>query len=157
MARARLKLNLSELSSLLQVALGETNGTSRHKCTTKEKKKVRKNLKINRMLIKGKVEYGISIAWNIIMYWLNSSVSTELKKFSRITTANEKNKMQEVYIRMLSFLKQWFSNHIYILIINMIWSYIWLYGEMISSIYTRPQCLVSTCFVHIQWTYNLIC
>ena len=78
----------------------------RYKCTTKEKKKVRKNLKINRMLIKAKVEYGISIAWNIITYLLNSSVSTELKKFSRITTANEKNKMQEVYIRMPSFLKQ---------------------------------------------------
>lgn len=113
MARARLKLNLSELSSRLHIALEETNGTKRYKCTTKERK-VRKNLKINRIHIKGKVEYGISIAWNIIMYWLNSSVFTELKKSSWIITANENNKMQEMYIKVPSFLKQWSSkSHLY--------------------------------------------
>ena len=55
MARARLKLNLSELSSRLHIALEETNGTKRYKCTTKERKKKGKTLREIAYISRGKL------------------------------------------------------------------------------------------------------
>ena len=83
MSRARTKTQISQCSQLYYTNLSprETNEQADTNAlgwwgggVSKRKKYLRKNFKTNKILIKGKVEYGLSVTWNIFMMLLTEFV-----------------------------------------------------------------------------------